>query len=364
MAQHSAQIIGGYALIDQDSSQRINRQTAQYQARLQAIEQLGITPIELTIEPLSSDWHGELSPNNFRSGCAPLMALARAKELIAQGQQAVVIRGDEPLKTGYQRQERHQLMAVYGADYSIAQLYDSLANQFIKYHDIDKAQFLKLSSALFDNHCTSYHLAQQQQRAHFPLPAAKWLHHVTPLFRGVDCANPLVDFKGRLLLCSEQLVAQLQLDSATVEVKGVGLSLLEIDEPTALAQLAQYQHLNLAYQTATKQAGIDFLAQLASNNALVELYSCYPVVPLGFLISCGWIKKPSDSLAFFNQHLVTITGGMNLARAPWNNPALNSLIETYHQLSQGTKQYGLVHGNGGIGYRQGVAILAATPQVT
>jgi len=28
------------------------------------------------------------------------------------------------------------------------------------------------------------------------------------------------------------------------------------------------------------------------------------------------------------------------------------------QLTNGDKQYGLVHGNGGLGYRQGVAILA------
>ena len=49
---------------------------------------------------------------------------------------------------------------------------------------------------------------------------------------------------------------------------------------------------------------------------------------------------------------------MNLARAPWNNPALNGLITMYHQLMDSPQQFGLVHGNGGIGYRQGIAILA------
>lgn len=360
MAATSLKIIAGYAQIDQADSTLLNQQRQQYQARLQAIEQLNITPTLLTIDPLSTDWHSEQQSNHFRSGCAPIMALARAQQLIAQGHDAVIISGDDRVKSGYDREERHQLMSVYADDYSIAQLYDDLAHEFLKQHQSNEQQFLELADALFKNHSRSHQVAQQQQRAHFPAPEAKWFNHVTPLFRGVDCANPLVDFSGRLLLCSESLAHQLKFDNDTlINVKGIGLGLLDIDEVKQLPQIARYQHLTQAYQTASQQAGLDLNALIHENKVLLEVYTCYPVVPLAFLISSGLIGSLNQVPAFLNKHLMTITGGMNLARAAWNNPALNGLIEMYHQLTSTQHDYGLVHGNGGIGYRQGIAILEA-----
>ena len=57
-------------------------------------------------------------------------------------------------------------------------------------------------------------------------------------------------------------------------------------------------------------------------------------------------------------HPITVTGGMNLAGAPWNNPALHALIVMHERLLEGPEECGLVHGNGGVGGYQGVAILA------
>jgi len=360
MTAKSLKIIAGYAQIDQDDSVQISQQTAHYQTRLAAIEQAGIKPIKLTIEPLSSNWHNELPANHFRSGCAPIMALARAQQLIEQGHHAIIISGDEPLKTGYQRQERHQLMAVYGEQKSIAQIYDDLAREFMKLHQINEQTFKGLADCLFKNHMQSHQLAQEQQRAHFSAPESKWYNPVTPLFRGVDCANPLVDFSGRLLLCSSELAQQLALaPSSTVDVSGIGLGLLTIDEPKELALIAQYQHLTSAYQQACRQAQIDFVQAVNNGSALIEAYTCYPVVPLALLLSSGLVTSIGQVPAFLEKHLVTVTGGMNLARGPWNNPALNGLITMYQQLLNTTKDVGLVHGNGGIGYRQGIAILRA-----
>ncbi len=48
---------------------------------------------------------------------------------------------------------------------------------------------------------------------------------------------------------------------------------------------------------------------------------------------------------------------MNLAKGAWNNPALNALVVMYQRLLEGEEAIGLVHGNGGLGYRQGVAIV-------
>lgn len=60
---------------------------------------------------------------------------------------------------------------------------------------------------------------------------------------------------------------------------------------------------------------------------------------------------------FLLKHSITITGGMNLARAPWNNPALNGLITMVQRMQMNGENIGLIHANGGLGYRQGVAIL-------
>jgi hypothetical protein len=76
---------------------------------------LGENPLRLIIDPLSVPWNDPLEENHFRSGCAPIQALARAREIIQNGiARTVVIEGDDPLKTGYERDERHRLMNVYG----------------------------------------------------------------------------------------------------------------------------------------------------------------------------------------------------------------------------------------------------------
>ncbi|SFG21410.1 hypothetical protein [Neptunomonas qingdaonensis] len=360
MTTSPIKIIAGYAQIDQDESALLHRHRAQYQTRLDAIQQLKITPTLLTIDPLSTDWHSDQQPNHFRSGCAPIMALKQAQLLIEQGHEAVIISGDDPVKSGYGREERHQLMSVYADDYSIAQLYNDLANEFIKENHSNEQQFLALADALFTNHSRSHKIAEQEGRAHFPAPGSKWFSHVTPLFRGVDCANPLVDFSGRLLLCSEALAQKINChDDNIVNVTGIGLGLLDIDEVKQLSLIARYEHLTQAYQTACKQANLDLTPLITDDKVLMEIYTCYPVVPLAFLISSGIVTSLDEVPAFLDKHLLTITGGMNLARAPWNNPALNGLIEMYQQLISSSHQYGLVHGNGGIGYRQGIAILEA-----
>jgi hypothetical protein len=367
MTSTAVNIIAAYAKIDQDSSDQLQQQIAHYQSSVDAIKAHGVTPTELTIDPLSTDWHSELQPNHFRSGCAPIMALEYAQQLIKQGHQAVIISGDDAVKSGYQREERHQLMSVYADDYSIAQLYNDLADEFIKYNNVSDKVFLELAQALFTNHSRSHQIAKQQHRAHFSSPGTQWFNHVTKLFRGVDCANPLVDFSGRLLLCSESLTQQLNVDqSMAVKVSGVGLGLLEIDEVKQLPLIARYEHLSHAYQQACSQASVDLNTMIVENKVHMEVYTCYPVVPLAFLVSSGLVKSLHEVPEFLSQHLMTITGGMNLARAPWNNPALNGLIEMYHLLcsnadtSSHAQPYGLVHGNGGLGYRQGIAILQSS----
>ena len=315
----------------------------------------GIQPRELVIDPLASDWHSPLAKDHFRSGCAPVEALARARNLILDGEPAVVISGIDALKTGYDRQERHQRMAIYGEDYPITQAYDELAQEFIRHQGIDHSQFEGLARQLFDNYSQTY----QSQSGGQPMPSEKWFNKVTPLFRGVDCANPLVDFEGRVLICNADLARQLAVPAEEqVVVEGVGLGLLPGDGPDYLTDIAGYDHLKQACDDASDQAGINFSRQFLTGNALLEAYTCYPVVPMALLLAAGLVDELSQLPGFLARHPITVTGGMNLSRAPWNNPALNGLISMYHQLRQGGAPLGAVHGNGGLGYRQGLAILS------
>lgn len=324
----------------------------------EAIREMGETIVELVIEPLRTDWHSPEQENHFRSGCAPIEALARAKQLIEAGSNAVLISGEDLLKSGYAREERLARMSIYGDDYPLTDAYNDLASHFLKVHDRSDEHFKEIARALFDNYKLSYRNALADEFSPELLPGDKWYQPITGLFRGVDCANPLVDFSGRILICNESLADQLKVPvSERVEVKAVGLGRTEGDGQGYIDQIACYEHLKQAYDSCCEQADFDFPSRFKNGEALLEAYTCYPVVPMAFLLISGLVDVLDEIPEFLESHSITVTGGMNLARAPWNNPALNGLITMHHRLLEGAEKYGLVHGNGGLGYRQGVALL-------
>ncbi len=168
----------------------------------------------------------------------------------------------------------------------------------------------------------------------------------------------MVDFSGRLLITRADVAEQLGVDkSQWLQVKAVGLSRLDGDGKDYLTDISQYQHLKEAYQLACDEAKIDFVRLFKNGDALLETYTCYPVVPMAFILVSGLVNVLEDIPDFLAQHSITITGGMNLAKAAWNNPALNALVLMHHRLCDGPEKLGLIHGNGGLGYRQGVAIV-------
>ena len=339
-----------------DSVQRYEEQLAE----------LGIPLQELFIERLDSDWHAPEKPNHFRSGCGPIEALNHAHQLIADGAPAVAIRGEELIKSGYERDQRLQLMAVYGDDYPLTQGYDDVAQQFIQNQNIDADQFRVIAAALFENYQRSYlsTLGAQDDVVDVSqaTPAARWFELITPLFRGVDCANPLIDFNGILLVCNAATADALNVAMPQrIAVRGVGLGRLAEDGPSEIKNIAHYTHMKRAYQQSCEQAQIDFSDRFMRGEALLDTYTCYPVVPMAFLLNSGLVSSVDKIPSFLKEYPITITGGMNLARAPWNNPALNGLICMYQQLTHGDISLGAVHGNGGLGYRQGVAILEREP---
>ena len=320
--------------------------------------QSGVTPKTLVIEPLEADWNSPEKEYSYRSGCAPIEALSAAKKLIENGEAAVVIRGEDNIRTGYSRENRLKKMAVYGQAYPLTQAYTDLANTFCKNNSITAEQFKTFASALFKNYQVSFRASLPDTFTPELLPESRWYNLITDLFRGVDCANPMVDFSGRLLLTRADIAEKLgENKNQWLKVKAVGLSRLEGDGQEFLDDIARYEHLQQAYQQACNEAKIDFSYLFKQGDALLEAYTCYPVVPMAFLLVSGLVESLEDIPSFLTQHSITITGGMNLAKAAWNNPALNALILMHHRLSNGKEQLGLIHGNGGLGYRQGIAIV-------
>ncbi len=349
----SALIISAAKTIDSQGSQQ------HCLALEQRIQAKGFDIKHLIIEPLSADWHSPEKDGHFRSGCAPIEALSKAKALIDTGAEAVVISGEDHIKSGYSRNERLEQMAVYGTQYPLTEAYNELATHFITRQKSTEDEFRRIAHALFENYQLSYRNTLSDRFTAEQLPDDRWYKPITPLFRGVDCANPLVDFSGRMLICSERLAQLLNIPKhEQIEVKAVELGRLEGDGRDYIEKISEYAHLKSAYKQCCETASVDFTEQFRQGGALLEVYTCYPVVPMAFLLASELVNRLEEIPKFLSEHTITVTGGMNLARAPWNNPALNGLISMYHQLCSSTETYGMVHGNGGLGYRQGVALVA------
>ena len=333
---------------------------AAYQLYAQAVQD-GLNCRTLHIDPLSTPWESPQAPDHFRSGCAPLEALARAQRLIRdQEADLVMIRGRDLLRSDYTSEQRQTLMRIY-PEMSIPQAYNQLCRHFCELQGIDESLFLTLRDALFDNYART-----ATQRA-LPMPDTGRFALLTDLFRAVDCANPVQDFEGAVLVtrANNSLPQQIR----PVKIRSVGIGIAEHDGPEHSLSLAGYHALEKAGHYAEVQLaasehplpglqGEPSLAEIVGNPAtLLEVYTCYPVVPLAFLLTTGAVTEPQQLLSFIQQRPLTVTGGMNLARGPWNNPALNGLIQLCHQLSNEQPQ-AVLHGNGGLGYRQGIAVLS------
>lgn len=324
----------------------------------EALAASGLSFETLVVAPLSAGWTKPLPPTWYRSGAGPLEALRDAARAILEGQvEAVVIRGAEPLRTGYSREERHLLMAIYGGT-TIPEAYDSLARAFCRRKGWSEDDFLGIAQALYGNYLATASLCDPRLGE---AADEKWLCRITPLQRGVDCANPLIDWRGQLLVLSARAAQALQTAGGEmVELAGVGFERLLVDGPAHVEEISRFAHLEKAVCQAEAEAGLTLAALAGDPQAAFEVYSCYPVIPAAFLAASRIAEKPAAMAAFLAERPITVTGGMNLARAPWNQPALRALIRVGAAMARGERTFGVVHGNGGIGYAQGVAILKAS----
>lgn len=322
------------------------------------ISELHVSPRILTIDPLKVDWHSPVEDDHFRSGCGPVEAVQKARELIASGEEgAVVIEGRDFLRSEYSSEERREAMSIYARDLPLTEAYDQLTQRYLTNHQISKSDFFELRDALFENHWRCFSDRHRDAKR----PSDRWFDPITELFRGVDCANPVVDFHGKLLLCSRSVATDLAIPAdQLVDIVNVGLGAVQGDGISHVAEIASYGHLRSAVERLEEPLPNNIKSLFQDGQLLLDIYTCYPIVPIACLGALGLATTTEGLREFIDEHEITQTGGMNLARGAWNNPALNGLITMYESLVKQTidvRPHGLVHGNGGLGYRQGLVLM-------
>jgi len=300
--------------------------------------------------------------NTYKSGASPVQALSDAKELIDHDlYDAAFIFGYDPLLTNkqvYGKDVIKEAMNIFNGQ-SILECYNLISHKLCEEMEISKEVFFQLTEGLYMNYHKTY---TKNTRREIPYDRGRLLNDLKgDLFRITDCANPNIDFAGGVILVNNKTADFLNIKHERVTVSGVKYSMVS-GVPDNINNIVGskdklFTHLRSSFLEAQLQANINVLEEFKSGNLRLELYTCYPPIPLAFLLTTKIVGSIRELPEFLLNYELTITGGMNFARAPWNNPALNGLIEMVNTMKDGPIKYGLIHGNGGIGEIQGVAIL-------
>lgn len=309
----------------------------------------------LEIVTLAKRWEDKLSSNQFKSGASAMGAIEKARKLLqSKKADVVVIKGSDFLKTGYDKTDRENYMKLYRKKYTAMDGYDRLVPEFLKFHKVSEKEFFQIRDALFENYFNTWKNIHPEAE----LPDTRWFQPITKYFRGVDCANPNIDYSGQLVLATEKVADALKVPKKKrIEIIGNAFTKLSVDGFESLPEVAPYLHLKRTITKALKEAGVDFKTEFLKGKAYLDAYTCYPVVPMGLILRLGLVDKISEIPELLKWHEVTITGGLNLGKAAWNLTSLNSIILMRDKMLSSKTKLGLVHGNGSLGNQQGITVL-------
>jgi hypothetical protein len=257
------------------------------------------------------------------------------------------------------KEEINKAMGIF-QEKSLLECYNLLGHEICKKVGLSIDEFSNISDKLYENYQRTYASITNEVLGNNR--GKSLADSKADLFKLTDCANPNIDFSGGIILANKETADFLQVpDEDRILVSGTAYRVVE-GLPEKINTIvgdknALFPHLEEAFREAESDAGINFVKEYKNNNLLLETYTCYPPIPIAFIFATGMIQDTDEIIDFLDRYEVTITGGMNFARAPWNNPALNGLIEMNKKMKKDQVKYGVVHGNGGIGEVQGVAFL-------
>jgi hypothetical protein len=318
------------------------------------IKDLNIKTLEIVT--LAKRWEDKLNPNQFKSGAAVMAAIQKAQKFLSEKKaDLVLIKGQDLLKSGYSRVDREKYMRLYKNKYTPLDGYTKLVTEFLRVHNISEKEFINISHALFENYLKTW----REIHPNAPLPDERWFKPLNKYFRGVDCANPNIDFEGQIIIANNKSADMLKISKRErLRILGNSYTKLSVDGFESIPKIAPYLHLKKTITKALHEAEIDFNSEFLKGRALFDTYTCYPVVPMGFLLRMGLVKNLQELPEFLKSHPITITGGLNLAKAPWNLTSFNSIIAMREKMISSNKiRFGLVHGNGSLGNQQGITVL-------
>ncbi len=315
--------------------------------------------ITLEIVTLAQRWEDKLKPLQFKSGASAMAAIEKARKLLkTKKADLVVIQGSDFLKTGYEKGSREEFMKLYQNKYTPLDGYNRLAPLFMQYHKLSENDFFEIRDSLFENYTKTWKKINPTST----LPDERWFRPLTKYFRGVDCANPNVDYQGQIILTQDKVANVLKIPKKKrIQILANAFTLLPIDELETLEKISPYLHLKRTINKALVEAKIDFKKEYLNGGALLDAYTCYPMVPMALLHRLGLVNDLREIPELLKTHEITVTGGLNLGKAPWNLTSLNAIIVMRERLLSTRKaRLGLVHGNGSLGNQQGITILKNT----
>lgn len=343
-------IIAGDRIVDSQGSHSATNSI------IDRAEKKNLKVTTLEIVTLAKRWEDKLSTNEFKSGASAMAAIDRARKLLKSNKTAVVvIRGEDLLKSGYDKGERENFMKLYRKKFTPMDGYDKMVPVFLRLHKLSEKEYFKIRDALFENYLRTW----KKLHPEAPLPPERWFAPLTKYFRGVDCANPNVDYSGQIILTTEKGADLLTVPKKErVQIVGNSFAKLSLDGLDSIPKVAPYLHLKRAIQKALVEAKLDFKKEFLKGRGAIDAYTCYPIVPMGLILRLDLVSSMQEIPEFLKEHEVTITGGLNLGRAAWNLTSLNAIIAMREKLlNQKDIRYGLVHGNGSLGNQQGITIL-------
>lgn len=303
--------------------------------------------------------------HTYKTGAGPIHAVSDAQTLLDAGiVELVAIFAYEPLlysKQVYGRAAITRAMNSWLQGASLLACYNRISDQLCRVLSISTDVFAALKDALYQNYCATYnHLhgaeSARKERGKNLAEMGGGMFYLT------DVPNPDIDFAGGIILGNDNMltryskpgVRSIRVKASAHEVVPGGPAYIPL---IVGGKGGIFPHLRRVFVRLECDAGIDLAQQLTAGTLLLNAYTCYPPIPIAFLLAGGFIKNLEEIPQFLAQHALTVDGGMSLARAPWNCPALSALIDMCQALRTTSQRFGLIHGNGGIGDGQGLLLL-------
>jgi len=242
---------------------------------------LGMNIETLEIVPLMRPWDDKLGPLEFKSGASAMAAIEKAKSLLEKKKSdIVIIQGQDFLKSGMDKKEREQLIKLYEGRFSPLDGYEKLTSLFLKQNKISDDEYFKVRDHIFQNLLKTW----KKKNKNAKLPDERWYQNLTHYFRGIDCANPNIDYQGRIILTTTGGAKKLGVSQNDyIEILANASVKLKIDGMESLPHIVSYRHLKKALAKVARDGKIDLTQEIAKKNLLLEAYTCYPVVPMALL---------------------------------------------------------------------------------